>query len=33
MRSVLHRLPRACSVIGTVDSHDEMILHSELRLG
>ena len=32
MRSVLHRLPRARSVIGTVGSHDELILHSELRL-
>ena len=32
MRSVLRRLPRERSVIGTVGSHDELILHSELRL-
>jgi hypothetical protein len=32
VRSVLHRMPRACSVVGSIGSHDEMILHSELRL-
>lgn len=32
MRSVLRRLPRERSAIGTVGSHDELILHSELGL-